>query len=96
MTAEYQFLQWMLALTHPVVTVYGRPMPISWGRPHAIPLPPGNHHIRIHFPWVFSEGNPAQLVIPVHPGHATDIRYTTSFFVFSSGNVYQHGFRPWM
>ena len=94
-TAEYIFLQWMLMMTSPVITVYGRPIPFKWNRPQVVPLPPGNHPINIHFPWVFQKGNSTDAVVPVHPGHATELKYSTSFFVFTSGTIAPRGFRPW-
>lgn len=94
-TAEFIFLQWMLLMTNPVVTVYGREIPIKWNRPQVVPLPPGNHPVNIHFPWVFQKGNSTDAVIPVHPGHATDIKYNTAFFIFTSGTISHRGFRAW-
>ncbi len=94
-TANYIFLQWMLAFTNPVITVYGQPYPLKWDRPQIVPMPPGNHQINIHFPWMFAKGNPTDALIPIHPGFVTDIKYTTSFFTFTSGTIIQRGFRPW-
>lgn len=94
-TAEFIFLQWMLIMTGPVITVYGRPIPFKWNQPQVVPLPPGNHPINIHFPWIFQKGNSTDAVVPVHPGHATELKYSTSFFVFTSGTIAPRGFRPW-
>ena len=94
-TAEFFFLQWILLMTHPVITVYGQQIPFKWNKPQVVPLPPGNHPINIHYPYIFQKGNPVDIVLPVHPGHVTDIKYSTSFFVFTSGNISQRGFRPW-
>ena len=94
-TAEFIILQWMLLMTNPVITVYGQQIPFKWNRPQVVPLPPGNHPINIHFPWIFQKGNNTDFVVPVHPGHVTDVKYSTSFFVFSKGNINHRGFRPW-
>lgn len=94
-TAEFFFLQWILLMTHPVITVYNQQIPFKWNKPQIVPLPPGNHPINIHYPYIFQKGNPVDIVLPVHPGHVTDIKYSTSFFVFSKGNIDSRGFRPW-
>ena len=94
-TAEFFFMQWILLMTHPVITVYNQKIPFKWNKPQIVPLPPGNHPINIHYPYIFQNGNPVDIVLPVHPGHVTDIKYSTSFFVFSKGNIDSRGFRPW-
>ena len=94
-TAEFFFMQWILLMTHPVITVYNQKIPFKWNKPQIVPLPPGNHQINIHYPYIFQNGNPVDIVLPVHPGHVTDIKYSTSFFVFSKGNIDSRGFRPW-
>ena len=93
-TAKFIFLQWMLFFVKPVVTIGGRPHSIPWNRPTVLPLPPGNHDVEIHFPWI-GKGNPARMVVTVHPGHTTELRYHTKFFVFSPGDLRATGFRPW-
>jgi len=85
----------MLMMTNPVITVYGQPISFKWNRPQIVPLPPGNHPVNIHFPWIMTKGNDTDIVLPVHPGHVTDVKYSTSFFTFSKGNVTSRGFRPW-
>jgi hypothetical protein len=94
-TPNYFFLQWMLLLVRPVVTIGPFKQEIPWGRPSLIPLPPGHYQVKLHFPWIFNEGNPATVLVPVHPGYATEIKYDTSFFVFTKGTIVQRGFRVW-
>ena len=93
--ADFFFLQWMLFLVKPVVTINGYPSEISWNNPVVFPLPPGNHAVKIHFPWIFTEGNVVNQWVPVHMGYVTDLKYSTSFFIFSAGNLTNNGFRPW-
>jgi hypothetical protein len=94
-TPNFFFLQWMLWLVKPVVTIGPHKQEIAWGRPTLIPLPPGQYQVKLHFPWIFGEGNPAIGVVVVHPGYATELKYDTSFFVFSKGTLVQRGFRVW-
>ncbi len=85
----------MLHFTNPVVTVFGQQVPLKWGRPQIVPMPPGNHQINIHYPWMFSKGNPTDAWVAVHMGYVTDLKYSTSFFTFTAGTIIQRGFRPW-
>ena len=94
-TPNFFFLQWMLFLVKPVVTIGPYKQEIPWGRATLIPLPPGQYQVKLHFPWIFGEGNPATGVLLVHPGYATELKYDTSFFVFSKGTLLQRGFRVW-
>lgn len=93
--ADYIFLQWMLMMVNPVVTLMGREHSIKWGRPHLFPLPPGNHQIRVYYPWFFQQANSVTTWVQVHVGFITQVKYTTSFLTFASGNLTPFGHRPW-
>ena len=93
--ADFFFLQWMLFLVKPVVNINGYAQEVPWGQPVVFPMPPGNHQVKVHFPWIFREGNPAHAWVPVHMGYVTDLKYGTSFFIFMDGDLTIQGYRPW-
>jgi hypothetical protein len=94
-TAKMSALQWMLYLVQPIVTIGGHPIPIRWNQPHFIPLLPGWHAIRIHYPWFLFDGSPVTQNVDVHPHHVTDIVYRPSFITFLAGSLARQGYRPW-
>jgi hypothetical protein len=94
-TAKMIFLQWMLYLVQPVVTIGGHKFPIRWNQPHFFPLLPGWHSIRIHYPWFLFEGSPSTENIDVHQNHITDVVYRPSIITFLPGSLARLGYRAW-
>ncbi len=86
-------LMFLLFLTHPVVTVGGKAFDIPWGRGF-VPLEPGTHDVKIHFPYLITEGSPATAEITVEPGKVTLLRYTVPFVVMMAGKIVEQGSEP--
>jgi len=93
-TPKFIFLQFMLFLVKPVVTIGHQKHSINWNQSTVLPLQPGQYEIKVHFPWI-GDGNPAKLMVAVHPGHITELSYATKLFVFSPGDLRCPGFQPW-
>jgi len=92
-TANHNPLQWMLMFVSPVILINGQKVPLKWGTV-PVPVPPGQYHVVMYFPWMFTDGCKTQAAIPVHPGHMTILRYETSFFTFAAGTLHVLGFHP--
>ena len=86
-------LMFLLFFTHPVVTVGGKAFDIPWGRGF-VPLEPGTHDVKIHFPYLITEGSPATAEVTVEPGQVTLLRYTVPVIVMMAGNIVQQGSEP--
>ncbi len=95
-TAEFAYFKLMFIFNGPVITVYGQSVPFKWNKPQVVSLPPGHHPVDIHVPWLSQQCNTARAVVPVHPGYATVLKYSTSYFLFASGKIAPRGFRPWV
>lgn len=94
-TAKMSALQWMLYFVQPVVTVAGQAITLRWNQPVYIPLMPGWHPIRVHYPWFLFDGSPATETIDVHAHHVTALVYRPSFITFLAGTVTRLGYQPW-
>jgi hypothetical protein len=86
-------LMFLLFFTHPVVTVGGKSYDIPWGRGF-VPLEPGTHDVKIHFPYLITEGSPATAEVEVEPGRVTLIRYTVPVIVMMAGKIVTTGSEP--
>src|SRR5438045_1682952 len=88
--AEHNPMQF-LAPGNFMIAIDNYPTARPWGR-WVFDLQPGNHLVRIWFPYMGESGVALQTV-PIQPGWATMIRYTTPFFVFMSGSLQMLGSR---
>jgi len=52
-TVDYFALQWAMAFVTPVIEIDGYPAQKPWGR-HIVPVAPGNHHLRIHYHYMWN------------------------------------------
>ena len=86
-------LQWVFFFVQPKVAVNGHEYPLTWGT-RVAPFPPGQYHVRIWTPYLFGPACVAEAQVPVYEGQVTGLSYTTSFFVFSPGNLSIRGTKP--
>jgi hypothetical protein len=69
----------------PQITINGQRIPGRWG-PNALPLPPGQHHLRIHIPYILPpEVGRAELTVPVPPGQPVQLEYRAPLVAFMRG-----------
>ncbi|WUH98914.1 hypothetical protein OHR68_36290 [Spirillospora sp. NBC_00431] len=69
----------------PVITLNGRSFPGRWG-PNALPLPPGNHDLRIHVPYFLPpEVGRVAATVPVQPGQQLHLEYRAPMIAFMGG-----------
>lgn len=92
---ESSFIPLMVLLffTHPVVMVGGKSYDVPWGRGF-VPLEPGKHDVKIHYPYLITEGSPAKAEVTVEPGRVTLLRYTVPFIVMMAGSIAEQGSEP--
>ena len=88
------FLAFLLYLFPPKCSIDGSPeFGIGWGDNH-LPVPPGRHHVRVWFPYLFmSQCGPAETVIDV-PASGMALEYKAPWFVFSKGRLLIPGYGP--
>ncbi len=86
-------LMLLLFLTHPVITVGERKFDIPWGRGF-VPLEPGTHEVKAHYPYAIIEGSPAHAQITVEADSVTLVRYTVPFIVTLKGTLTEVGREP--
>ncbi|MFW0783631.1 hypothetical protein AAFP35_03845 [Gordonia sp. CPCC 206044] len=88
LTTEFFPLAWVFFFIKPSISVNGYELPRSpWGRT-VIPLPPGQHHVHVHVPYLLpSRLGPADTVIPVHPNQVTETEYKAPLWAFSPGSL---------
>jgi hypothetical protein len=78
-------LAFAFTLVTPKITINGHQVLGRWGR-NALPLPPGQHQLRIHLPYFLpSEVGPAALNVPVQPGQSVELEYRAPMWAFSPG-----------
>jgi hypothetical protein len=88
---SYHSLQWIATLLTPKVAINGHVQRRKWGA-HLIELPPGHHHVRVSFPYLFSDDcGPAEAMVPVHPGMVTRLDYQCPLVVFANGTLSIYG-----
>lgn len=93
-TLDYFPLQWIKSFVTPTIEIDGYPAQKPWGR-HVVPLAPGNHHVRVHYPYLFiSQSGLAARVVPIYAGMATMARYEAPWFSFSGGTLNVLSTRP--
>ncbi|MEZ4264455.1 MAG: hypothetical protein R3B36_35630 [Polyangiaceae bacterium] len=93
-TLEFSPLQFILSAVTPVVVLNGQRHQVPWGR-HVWPMPPGEHHLDISFPYMLqSRSGPAMLRVAVYAGHLTLVKYTAPTFMWSNGTAVFLGHVP--
>jgi hypothetical protein len=84
-------LQWVAHFLTPKVVINGYPQRFPWGY-HRIELPPGQHRVRVSFPYLFmDECGPAEAMVPIQSGLMTRVDYQCPFFVFMNGTIAVYG-----
>ncbi|MGC4960922.1 hypothetical protein [Gordonia sp. DT101] len=88
LTTEFFPLAWVFFFIKPSISVNGYELPRSpWGRT-VVPMPPGQHHVHVHVPYLLpSRLGPADTVIPVHPNQVTEAEYKAPLWAFSRGSL---------
>ncbi|WP_433869768.1 hypothetical protein [Saccharopolyspora sp. CA-218241] len=83
---SYFPLAFILALFKPTITINGQPGPPGvWGK-LPIDLPPGQHHIQVHTPYLWAFGH-AVAVVPVAAGQQVDVYYKPPAIAFGAGAI---------
>jgi hypothetical protein len=93
---SYMPLQWVLEFVSPIVEIDGYKLPKNWSR-HVIPLAPGQHSLRVYFPYLFqSECGliTAPQGVSIYSRTATGVKYEAPWFMFSAGTLVPVGTRP--
>ncbi|WP_220446767.1 hypothetical protein [Nonomuraea deserti] len=79
------WMGFMLAMITPKIILNGRPMLGRWGR-NVIPLPPGQHHLHVHLPYLFpAQIGPADFTVWLQPGMAFDVEYRAPVWAYARG-----------
>jgi hypothetical protein len=85
---KFFWLMWVLFFVKPVIIIDGQRMPNTQWRQNVFPLPAGQHHVLVYFPWLFpAQPGRIEQWIPVHPGQAIDVEYRAPMWVFSPGSL---------
>ena len=88
---SFHFLQWIAYFITPKVMINGYLDRRSWGV-HRIQLAPGQHHVRVSFPYLFNDDcGPAEAMVPIYPGMLTRVDYQIPFLVFMNGTMNVYG-----
>jgi len=90
---SYNPLAFLLAFTHPVVTLGEVAYDLRWGRGF-VPAEPGTHQVKVHYPYLFTEGNPAHAELEVLPDHVTLVRYQAPIIVLLAGRLIPYATEP--
>jgi hypothetical protein len=84
-TTKYLWLAWLLAFIKPKIFLNGHEVGAAWGR-NVYPVQPGQYHVHAHVPYFLpSRIGPADLTVPVHPGHTVEIEYRAPVWAFARG-----------
>ncbi len=87
-TTKFFPLSFFFFFTKPNIVIDGQQVPqTNWGR-MVIPVPPGQHHVHVHTPYLLpSRVGPADLVVNVPPGPPVELEYRTPMWAFSAGSL---------
>ena len=84
-------MQWIAHFVTPNVVINGYPDRRPWGV-HRIQLPPGQHHVRVSFPYLFTNDCcPAESMVPIYQGMLTRVDYQIPLVVFANGTIGVYG-----
>lgn len=88
-TATFFPLMWILFLTRPTFVIDGQSYRGGWRRRFFKSLPPGGHHIRIHFFYLFfPECGANEMEMEIYKNEICEIRYSFNIpFVFAKGEI---------
>lgn len=87
LTTKYFPLAWMFTFFKPVIEVDGQAMRGVWGA-NSIPLPPGEHRLHVHVPYLMpSRVGAVDVTVAVAPQCATQLEYAAPAWTFSGGSV---------
>lgn len=81
-------LAWIFFLIKPKVEIDGHQYPNAvWGV-NNIPLPPGQHHVHVHAPYLIpTKVGPVDTTINVAPNQVVQLEYKLPVFIFSQGAI---------
>ncbi|MFG1946875.1 hypothetical protein [Nonomuraea sp. NPDC048826] len=81
------WLGFMLSMITPMIVINGRPSAGRWGL-NTIPLPPGQHHLHVHLPYVMpARIGPADLTIWLQPGMSLPVEYRAPMWAYARGSL---------
>ena len=84
---EFFALSFFLFFCHPIIVLDGQAHKTNWGT-HFFPLPPGQHNVKIFFPYMWmSECGASSATVLVQPGQVTRINYFMPPFIYASGSL---------
>ncbi len=84
---SFFFLQWMLFLVSPRISVNGQVQQGKWGL-NVYNMPPGDYEVSVWFPWFFfSQCCKGTRRVQVAAGWATNVTYSVPIFLFMSGTM---------
>lgn len=81
-------LAWIFFLIKPKIEIDGHQYPNAvWGG-NNIPLPPGQHHVHVHAPYLIpTRVGPVDTTINVVPNQVVQLEYKLPVFIFSKGAI---------
>lgn len=81
-------LAWIFFLIKPKIEIDGHQYPNAvWGV-NNIPLPPGQHHVHVHAPYLIpTKVGPVDTTINVAPNQVVQLEYKLPVFIFSQGAI---------
>lgn len=81
-------LAWIFFLIKPKIEIDGHQYPNAvWGV-NNIPLPPGQHHVHVHAPYLIpTRVGPVDTTINVVPNQVVQLEYKLPVFIFSKGAI---------
>ena len=86
-TTKFMWLAWLFFFIKPKIFLNGHQVAAVWGR-NVIPVQPGQHHLHVHVPYFLPpKVGPADLAVPVHPGHTVELEYRAPLWTFSRGSL---------
>jgi uncharacterized protein DUF2510 len=78
-------LAFLLYLFKPRVSIDNGPeLTVRWGV-NPLPVPPGRHHLRVWFPYLFGPANVGLMAVDVPEGQSVAVVYKTRWMVFLPG-----------
>ena len=88
LTLKWFPLTFMYAFFKPVVTIDGQPHQIPWSRRTVVPVPPGQHHVHVHVPYILPpQVGKADTAVQTYPGQPAELEYRAPVWAFSPGSL---------
>ncbi|XOV68286.1 MAG: hypothetical protein ACFHU9_03730 [Fluviicola sp.] len=83
-------LAWILYFVTPTIEINGEKHKKKWGQ-DSFALDPGEHHVKISFPYMGrAECGANDVTVTLADGETKRIMYGAPFFMFSKGNISVH------